>query len=182
MAAKDPLGLRRRLRFSHAVLRLPRLPVPHAGSALRGVAHLDDDRRGRPFGNRTAPGHVVSVSEPRDGRPLGDRGAAVVRGVVHAEDVEIGVVAVKNGEKGGIAMSQTVQQLLDAALSLPDEEQLQLVAALTAAVDEGGLRPFDDTWLAEVQRRSAEFDAGGVELIPWAEVKKQVRHEVMNRV
>jgi putative addiction module component (TIGR02574 family) len=63
-------------------------------------------------------------------------------------------------------MTQSVQQLLQSALALPDEEQLQLVAALLAAVDERGLRPFDDSWLAEIQRRSAEYDAGAVQPIP----------------
>ena len=78
-------------------------------------------------------------------------------------------------------MSQAVEQLLDAALALPDEEQLRLVDALLAAVDERGLRPFEDTWLAEIQRRSAEFDAGTVKSIPWAEVKERARHETAPR-
>ena len=74
-------------------------------------------------------------------------------------------------------MSQAVQQLLRSALSLSDEDQLQLVAALLAAVDERGLRPFDDGWLAEIQRRSAEYDAGAVKPIPWSEVKERARQE-----
>lgn len=72
-------------------------------------------------------------------------------------------------------MAPAVQQLLQSALALPDEEQMQFVTALLAAVDERGLRPFDDEWLAEVQRRSAEYDAGGVQPIPWAEVKEKAR-------
>ena len=78
-------------------------------------------------------------------------------------------------------MSQGVQRLFQAALALSDEEQLQLVAALVAAVDERGLRPFDDSWLEQVQRRSAEYDAGGVEPIPWAEVKERARRESPGR-
>jgi putative addiction module component (TIGR02574 family) len=78
-------------------------------------------------------------------------------------------------------MSQGVQQLFQAALALSDEEQLQLVAALVAAVDERGLRPFDDACLEEIQRRSAEYDAGGVEPIPWAEVKQRARREPTDR-
>jgi putative addiction module component (TIGR02574 family) len=78
-------------------------------------------------------------------------------------------------------MSRGVEQLLQAALALPDEEQLQLLAALLAAADERGLRPFDDTWLAEIQRRSAEFDAGAVKPIPWSEVKERARREVSPR-
>ena len=72
-------------------------------------------------------------------------------------------------------MNQAVDQLLQAALKLPDEEQLQLVSALTAAVEERGLRPFDDSWLEEIRRRSAECDAGSVQPIPWAQVKERAR-------
>lgn len=72
-------------------------------------------------------------------------------------------------------MRQGVEQLLQAALALSDEEQLQLIAALFAAVDERGLRPFDDSWLEEVRRRSAEYDAGSIQAIPWAEVKERAR-------
>jgi putative addiction module component (TIGR02574 family) len=78
-------------------------------------------------------------------------------------------------------MSQGVQELLQAALALSDEEQLQLVAALVAAVDERGLRPFDDSWLEEIRRRSAEFDAGSVRPIPWAEVKERARQGTPGR-
>ena len=72
-------------------------------------------------------------------------------------------------------MSPSVEQLLQSALSLPVSEQLELVAALNAAVDERGLRPFDDDWLAEIQKRSAEYDAGLVTPIPWREVKERGR-------
>ena len=76
-------------------------------------------------------------------------------------------------------MTQAVRNLLDNALALPDEEQLQLLAALQAAAEERGLRPFDDAWLAEIQRRSDEYDAGLVQPIPWAEAKERARQEVL---
>jgi len=75
-------------------------------------------------------------------------------------------------------MNQAVEQLLQAALKLPDEDQLQLVSALLAAVEERGLRPFDDSWLEEIKRRSAEYDAGTVQPIPWAEVRERARRKV----
>ncbi len=70
-------------------------------------------------------------------------------------------------------MTHSVQQILHSALALSDDEQLQLVSALLAAVDERGLRPFDDAWVAEIQRRSAEYDRGTVQPIPWSEVRQQ---------
>ena len=72
-------------------------------------------------------------------------------------------------------MNASVEQLLQAALKLSDEEQLQLVSALAAAVEERGLRPFDDSWLEEIRRRSAEYDNGSVQPIPWSEVKQRAR-------
>jgi putative addiction module component (TIGR02574 family) len=78
-------------------------------------------------------------------------------------------------------MQQNVDQLLQAALSLPDEEQLRLVSALTAAVEERGLRPFDDWWLGEIERRSAEYEARSVAAIPWSEVKERARRRVTGR-
>lgn len=72
-------------------------------------------------------------------------------------------------------MAPAVGELLNAALALPDNEQLQLVAALVAAVDERGLRPFDDIWLEEIQRRSAAYDAGVMHAIPWSAVKEKTR-------
>jgi putative addiction module component (TIGR02574 family) len=72
-------------------------------------------------------------------------------------------------------MKQAVERVLQAALKLPDEDQLQLLSALTAAAEERGLRPFDDSRLEEVRRRSAEYDAGAVQSIPWSEVKERAR-------
>lgn len=74
-------------------------------------------------------------------------------------------------------MSQTVENILQAVMKLSDDEQLQLVAALVSAVEERGLRPFNDAWLAEIQRRSAEYDAGGIGPIPWSEVKARARQQ-----
>ncbi len=75
-------------------------------------------------------------------------------------------------------MNQAVEQVFQAALKLPEEEQLQLVSALAAALEERGVRPFDDAWLEEIRRRSAEFDAGTVRPIPWSEVKERARRRV----
>jgi putative addiction module component (TIGR02574 family) len=72
-------------------------------------------------------------------------------------------------------MTQKVDELLQAALALPDDEQLQLVAALNAAVEERGLQPLDDRWLEEIRRRSDEYDAGQVQPIPWSVVKERAR-------
>ncbi len=77
-------------------------------------------------------------------------------------------------------MNQTLEQLLT-ALKFPDEEQLQSVFALSAAVEEGGLRPLDDCLLDEIRRRSAEYDAGSFQAIPWVEAKERTHQRVLGK-
>lgn len=78
-------------------------------------------------------------------------------------------------------MSPAAEQLLQSVLALPEEERLQLIEALLAECDQALTRPFDDAWLTEVQRRSAEVDAGTAELTPWSEVKRRVRQRLEGR-
>jgi putative addiction module component (TIGR02574 family) len=78
-------------------------------------------------------------------------------------------------------MTEATEQLLQSASALPEEERLQLVEALLAECDRALARPFHDAWLAEVQRRSAEIDAGTATLTPWPEVKRGVRERLERR-
>ncbi len=71
-------------------------------------------------------------------------------------------------------MSPTTEQVFEAARSLPEAEQVELIDALIASLDEVSPRPLDPSWLREIQRRSAEYDAGKVTPIPWAEVKARL--------
>ena len=67
-------------------------------------------------------------------------------------------------------MSKYESILADAAqLSVMD--RIQLIEALWDTVPEGGLPPLTEEWLAEIEKRSAEFDSGKVAPIPWSEVK-----------
>jgi len=72
-------------------------------------------------------------------------------------------------------MNPNTEQLLQTALSLPAAEQVELIEALIAAQEEADPQPLDDAWMAEIQRRSAEFDAGKVTPIPWSEVSDRAR-------
>ena len=78
-------------------------------------------------------------------------------------------------------MNATAEQILQSALALPEDERVELAEALLAACDSQLARPFDDAWLAEVQRRSAEIDEGKATLTPWPEVKQRVRERVEGR-
>ena len=69
-------------------------------------------------------------------------------------------------------MSPTTQQVLEIALALPAEEQLELIEALIAGLDEANPEPLDEDGISEIQRRSAEYDAGLVQPIAWSEVRR----------
>jgi len=75
-------------------------------------------------------------------------------------------------------MSPATEEILRAALALSDHERTQLIEELLAYQPDSGDLPFDPMWLAEIQRRSAEIDGGGVILTPWAEVRGRVRERV----
>jgi putative addiction module component (TIGR02574 family) len=72
-------------------------------------------------------------------------------------------------------MSLSTEQVLQTALSLPSAEQVELIEALIAAQDEADPQALDDAWMAEIQRRSAEFDAGKTTAIPWSVVRDRGR-------
>ncbi len=70
-------------------------------------------------------------------------------------------------------MSPSTEQILQTALSLPSADQTELIEALIAAQDEADPQPLDDAWMAEIRRRSAEFDAGKATPIPWSVVRER---------
>ena len=79
-------------------------------------------------------------------------------------------------------MSEAIESIFQAAMALPPDERVELVEALIAECDQELQRPFADEWIVEVQRRSAEIDAGTVTLTPWSEVKARVRKRLEDRM
>ena len=64
------------------------------------------------------------------------------------------------------------------ASRLPVVDRIQLIEALWDTVPEEAAPPLSDEWLAEIRSRSAEFDSGAAETVPW----EQVRAEALRRV
>jgi putative addiction module component (TIGR02574 family) len=71
-------------------------------------------------------------------------------------------------------MAAVFDEVLQSVLHLPEDERRQLLDAVLATFPESG-DPLDPATLAEIERRSAEYDVGLVKPIPWAEVKEQAR-------
>jgi putative addiction module component (TIGR02574 family) len=75
-------------------------------------------------------------------------------------------------------VSPATEELLQAALALPDEERMELVEALLATEGASGALPFDPAWLGEIRRRSAEIEDGSVQPVPWSVVRERVRQRL----
>jgi putative addiction module component (TIGR02574 family) len=68
-----------------------------------------------------------------------------------------------------------VQSILAAATQLPVEQRMDLIDALCETIPRDTERPLSDEWMAEIERRSAEIDAGTARLCTWEEVKEAAR-------
>lgn len=67
----------------------------------------------------------------------------------------------------------TYETLLADAAQLPVADRIRLMDAISETLPDRSLPPLNDEWIAEIQRRSAEFDSGAVETIPWEKVKAE---------
>ncbi len=70
------------------------------------------------------------------------------------------------------------ETLLADATRLPVAERIHLIDAIWNTLPADSLPPLSDEWIAEIQRRSAEYDSGSAETVPW----EQVKAEAMRRV
>ena len=67
-------------------------------------------------------------------------------------------------------MTLTKEQIRNAAMELPAEEREELAEELMYSITAAEADAIDAAWLAEVQRRSAEFQAGKTTARPIEEV------------
>jgi putative addiction module component (TIGR02574 family) len=69
----------------------------------------------------------------------------------------------------------TFQDVLSAARALNPTERIQLASALWEDTPPEDWPLPDAQWITEVQRRSAEYDAGRMPAAPWPEVQARAR-------
>jgi putative addiction module component (TIGR02574 family) len=75
------------------------------------------------------------------------------------------------------AVNLTADQVLNAALALPDNDRFELVEALIVSLQAGDRVPLDDSWREIIRRRSADLHSGKVSPVPWEQVKRQAREQ-----
>ncbi|HEY4233729.1 MAG TPA: addiction module protein [Lacipirellulaceae bacterium] len=74
-------------------------------------------------------------------------------------------------------MNLSADELMSAALALPDGDRVELVEAILASLQPDDRPPFDESWREVILRRSAELDSGKVAPIPWSDVKRRGREQ-----
>lgn len=73
----------------------------------------------------------------------------------------------------------TLEAILDAALTLSNEQRADLADRLLDSIPEGRTDTLHPAWREAIARRSAEMDAGLVTPIPWEEVRRTARDEIL---
>ena len=69
----------------------------------------------------------------------------------------------------------TFEDVLGAARALSASERLRLVEALWEGASPAEWPVPSEEWIAEAQRRSAEYDQGRMSVTPWSEARARAR-------
>lgn len=71
----------------------------------------------------------------------------------------------------------TIQEILDAAQTLPSGDRAQIITALWDSVSADEWAPLGEDCLVEVQRRSEAYDNDEMTALPWPEARQGARRE-----
>jgi putative addiction module component (TIGR02574 family) len=75
-------------------------------------------------------------------------------------------------------MSALRDKLFQEALQLDEAERAALAGMLIDSIDNDVEEGVEAAWIAEIERRVAELDAGTVETIPWEVVRDDLRRKL----
>jgi len=78
-------------------------------------------------------------------------------------------------------MKTDPSHLLAQALKLPDAERAALAVELIASLDGEPDHGVEEAWAQEIKRRVEQIDRGEVELIPWEQVRDELRQRLDER-
>jgi putative addiction module component (TIGR02574 family) len=71
-------------------------------------------------------------------------------------------------------MNAKSQEILQAALSLPDADRAEIAASLIHSLDSESDVDANAAWAEEIRRRIDAIDRGEVQLIPWDDVMREM--------
>jgi len=78
-------------------------------------------------------------------------------------------------------MSSKSDSVLDEALKLPEQERARLASELLASLDGEAEDGVEAAWAAEVEKRKGEVERGEARLVPWEQVKADVKAALKQR-
>lgn len=67
----------------------------------------------------------------------------------------------------------TYEALLVDATQLPVADRILLIDAIWDTLPADALPPLSNEWTLEIQKRSAEYDSGAAQTVPWDQVKAE---------
>jgi putative addiction module component (TIGR02574 family) len=71
-------------------------------------------------------------------------------------------------------MTQQALELLQKALTLPEEERTALVRSLIESLEEVADQGAERAWDDEIARRIADLDSGRAQTVSWEEVRQRI--------
>jgi putative addiction module component (TIGR02574 family) len=84
------------------------------------------------------------------------------------------VVARASNRRYNHSMTQQALELLQKALTLPEEERTALVRSLIESLEEVSDQGAERAWDEEIARRIAELDSGNAKTVSWEEVRQRI--------
>ena len=78
-------------------------------------------------------------------------------------------------------MTKVAEKILAEALTLGMHERADVAAKLIASLDGEPDEEVEAAWAAEVERRIQDVEAGRVKLVPWQNVERRIRKEIIKR-
>jgi putative addiction module component (TIGR02574 family) len=79
---------------------------------------------------------------------------------------------------GSPNMAVSREDLFRQALQLDESDRVALAGVLIDSIDSDGVEGVEAAWMAEIERRIAELDAGTTETIPWDVVRDRLRQRL----
>ncbi|HKS25490.1 MAG TPA: addiction module protein [Thermoanaerobaculia bacterium] len=71
-------------------------------------------------------------------------------------------------------MSRSIEELFAKASRLPVDDRAELAGLLLESIEDEPDEQVEDAWAAEIEKRLADYRAGRVKTIPWAEVRARL--------
>ena len=78
-------------------------------------------------------------------------------------------------------MTRDAERVLGEALGLPEPDRAELAARLLSSLLPEGDQSVDAAWIAEIERRCADLDAGTAVTSDWETLRRRIEEDIIRR-